>query len=276
MVEESRSRNPRQGAYYCVWTQGSVLSAEAVTALVAASYLPVEWQDSWVVAVSHSCDLASADFDAEPRAELIRGRLLPAHGVDGNFTWGKSPRRLHVEKADHPAIEFNAWERMDVPRAQLLAHAPDDERKLTEDQSRVLGRWIAKRYDRAAFPDSFNDRVRPIQSKLRKELKKPGLLMLDLYIVLHSEDELGENEEYRVVLRAVMAVEAFEERESRESCNSALLRVSGLLDDVDGIKVIDENVVPASDMSLDDLRFFKRWDYDDLSLRLGEARDGLL
>jgi hypothetical protein len=72
------------------WRQGHILPDDAVKAL----QLPADTvTDSVAIVVSHDCDLAQ-DPTVEPVVEIIVGHWIPT--ADGNFTYAKNARRLHL------------------------------------------------------------------------------------------------------------------------------------------------------------------------------------
>lgn len=269
-MDEYRSAPPR-------WEQGDVLGEEAVAYFVQEGELPGGWGEDWIVVVSHSCDLASEDMVAEPTAEVLRARPIGFSELNGNYTWGKNPRRLQVAVEASPqaaALDIYIHERIQISRQRLFLFAPDVERSLTNEVRRLVARWLAKRYWRQAFPDTFNARLAPVADKLRDALKKEGgVLIAALYLVLNTEEELDAEIPYRVGLRAVMNVDDFENQKSRDKGEQALRKVVERLGEVEYVEVVDWNLVPASEMSLDDLNYYRRWDYDDLTARSPEARE---
>jgi hypothetical protein len=254
--------------------QGDVVPSDAVDDWRAAGFVPAEWDAhaDWLVVVSHSCDLAATDVEAEPWAEVVRGRT--DEPADGNLTWGKNPRTLQIDAASDAPVTFSVHDRTRVPKHALQAHAPDSGRRLDTTERRCLAQWLGKRYVRAAFPDAFNDRVRPVASRLRKHLKKKGGALLGaLYVLLNSDDELPEGVPYEMVLRGVMAVEDHESPEKRAEALATMKAVASELGRLPDVELIDWDLVSAAEMSLDDLDYFQRWDYDDLSDRTeGAAR----
>lgn len=254
--------------------QGDVVPSEAVDDWRAGGWVPAEWDAhaDWLVVVSHSCDLAAADVEAEPWAEVVRGRTdAPA---DGNLTWGKNPRTLQIDTAPGSPVTFSVHDRARVPKHELQAHGPDRDRRLDTRERRCLAQWLGKRYVRAAFPDAFNDRVRPVTSRLRRHLKKAGGAVIGgLYVLLNSDDELPDEVPYEMVLRGVMAVEDHESPKRRAEALATMQAVAAELGRLPDVELSDWELVSAAEMSLDDLGYFQRWDYDDLSDRTeGSAR----
>ena len=82
------------------WRQGHVLCAKA---RVALELRHADADATCVVVISHDCDLASDDLDAEPHVEVIIGRVVSA--PNGNFSWGKAPRTLHLPMQRNGGLE---------------------------------------------------------------------------------------------------------------------------------------------------------------------------
>ena len=136
------------------WRQGHVLTAETVAAL---QLVPgEEATHHLVVIVSHDCDLAQ-DPSSEPIVEVIVGHRV--NSLDGNFTHGKNPRRLHIAAVDSGAaicIELMATARRPIRKQDLAGHLPSATVLLDPASRNVLQHWLAARYRRSAFPDSFD------------------------------------------------------------------------------------------------------------------------
>jgi hypothetical protein len=137
------------------WRQGHVLTAETVATLRLLS--EADPAHPAVVVVSHDCDLAQ-DPTNEPVVEVIVGRRVDS--MDGNFTHGKNPRRLHVPGTDAGAaicIELMATARRSIPKRDLISHVPSATVLIEASGRNTLQHWLAARYRRSAFPDAFDD-----------------------------------------------------------------------------------------------------------------------
>ena len=112
-----------------------------------------------VVVISHDCDLAQ-DPTNEPVVEVIIGRRVDS--LDGNFTNGKNPRRLHLPGTDAGAaicIELMATERRSIPKRDLVNHLPSATVLIDPARRNTLQYWLAARYRRSAFPDAFDSHL---------------------------------------------------------------------------------------------------------------------
>lgn len=155
------------------WRQGHILANPAAVELgiVAADRA----SDACVIVISHDCDVANADLAQEPNIEVIVGRIVGKS--DGNFTWAKAPRRLHLELSCADAtvtLELYSTEKILVPKHRLLGIYPDCTYLLAPKNLGVLQNWLAVRYRRAAFADLFVSRLSGtgLDKKLSKVLAK--------------------------------------------------------------------------------------------------------
>jgi hypothetical protein len=157
------------------WRQGHVLPPEA-----AASFGLTNGADAGstcAVVITHDCDLANEDLDAEPYVEVIVGRTVAS--ASGNFSWAKAPRTLHypVQRDGVPAtVELVATAKLALRKCDLAPFEPDRRFTLDGRTLAVLRRWLSARYDRAAFADSFVTRMRDAKAdiKLAKALEVHG------------------------------------------------------------------------------------------------------
>ncbi len=250
------------------WNQGSLLTIEAVNSLVDADFLPREWENKgYALVISHPCDLA-ADIAVEPFVEFVLA--TPIEQPDGNYRYGKSGRTLHLDatiddRREHFAISIHNYAR--VRRTDL--EPPDAQ--LDKQATQLVARWISRRYTRSAFPDTFNRRIDSRRPAMRKLLRREGHHISGIYLLLSSEEELYESVEYEIGLRATMRVADYEDSALRMNSQGAVDKLAELFNEVEGVGVDDHELCNEASMSLDDLRFYLRWDVDDLSLRDEDA-----
>lgn len=188
------------------WRQGHVLTAEAIQALGLSH--PETPDSTCVVVISHDCDLANHDLQVEPHVEIIIGRHLPEG--NGNYFWAKAPRTLHVDvlRDDAPAIvELVATAKGVVLKEALAAFAPDTAFSFPGKSLSALRSWLGIRYNRAAFPDPFVDRLS--QSKVDKRLAKiiepVGNLLSAVYFDVDGGKEIDHSDGSPYELKIVLA-----------------------------------------------------------------------
>lgn len=227
--------------------------------------------DLWVV-VTQDCDLVHPSFEKEPEVELVRLAALSPESKDGNLHWGDNPRVFQFYDPqsgdDQILFETQIHDRARVHRRYLADSSPDLARTLDPENIKRLCRWISQRYVRAAFPDEFNRRIKQTLDKLEdKKLKKKGDVLSGIYMLLDSDDELTKGEKYGIIVWATMKSGDYEDSEKRRTAQELVDAIEAALSGCDGIEIKDVHLKSEQQVTLDDLRLLKRWDYDSLSLR---------
>lgn len=170
------------------WRQGCVLGASDARVLGLSN--SSDDANEMVMVVSHDCDLASDNLTIEPHVEVVVGRFVEA--VNGTYTWGKSPRTLHlaIERRGAPvAVELVATSKRLVPKRSLAQFVPDAEFVIDRKGIGVLRGWLSARYNRTAFPNALVDRLKvaKFDVKLAKILEPQGDLISFVYFDIGNE-----------------------------------------------------------------------------------------
>jgi hypothetical protein len=184
------------------WRQSSILTRKDFQSVG----LPDTPDADLAVAISHDCDIANDNLDAEPVVEFIFTRTLDKH--DGNYTNGKNPRVLHLEyKHDGQTIwiELIASRRVTVRKNLLEVIQPDQTYSLVTCQ--ILQSWLAMRYRRLALPNSLVERLRPVSTYIEKEGRKNSSGILSFRLSYDPQDELLPEEPYELWLRIVYVID---------------------------------------------------------------------
>lgn len=223
-----------------------------------------ELEEALVVVFSHDCDIP------HPEEEYLEfGLVSRVEDCDGNLTYAKNPRRLHLENDDSGdgfSIAVEMRSKFDVRRENLVSFVL--EWPLSLQSVHVLQRWLANRYSRAAFPDSFNNRRSPARTVVRKILSKGtgGRHLSGVYVAV-SDEELPEDQDYEMVIIGAMPVESFEDPVLRMEAEATIADITGQLDRLKGLAVEDFFVLSEGEFTIDQFLRLKRLDFDDLSLR---------
>lgn len=170
------------------WRQGHVLPPEALTHLELVEAGQAE--GARTVVISHDCDLANDDLNAEPDVEVLVGRAVPA--LNGNYAWGKSPRTLHlpVQKgAGTEVLELVQTTKRCVPKTELAKFVPSAEHVMDPKSLSTLRSWLGIRYNRAAFADTFVERLSAAKAdeRLAQLLKSSGDLISFVFFRMEGE-----------------------------------------------------------------------------------------
>jgi len=182
-----------------LWRQGHVLAREDFQAVNLTDTGDAEL----AVAISHSCDIASAKLDLEPGVEFILARCLEQK--DGRFTYGKNARTLHLgyeHMGNTITLELIASKKRTVPKNLLEKIQPNLNYKLI-DNRQVLQSWLAARYDRHALPSSLVERLRDVFECIQKEGRKNASGILSFRLSYRPEGELPPEEHYDFNLKII-------------------------------------------------------------------------
>ncbi len=115
---------------------------------------------------------------------------------------------------------------------------------------------------RAAFPDAFNERARTAHQKIEKELKRNGEHVTGLFLMIDPDQECATGQDYRIVLRVTARRDAVADEKTELVLVRLARVVADALGSCAGIVVKDQQLVSEAEFTLEDLRFFKRWDWD--------------
>ena len=171
--------------------------------------------DSWLIVVSQSCDVVARKEDIEPYVEV-----LWAHPHAGKprtqFCDRRSTRRLDFRPnkdifPDTVLTVHASTDRFIVPRNALLAGHPDAHRTLSALAIKGLHAWLALRYNRPAWPESFVSRIQPVKDRLLEALKFLKDDVAEVRIaILPNDQELDAATMYAVAVFFVVPAEHFE------------------------------------------------------------------
>jgi hypothetical protein len=248
------------------WLQGSILRDQDLAELQQSSSEQTYRTAQVGVVASHSCDLAHHHPEGEPVAEVLVADIVASQ--DGNFTYGKHPRRLHLQMNSHleePCmLEFLPWRRLWVDRRELAKRVPDKDRFLLKEDVRVLSVWLAQRYQRVALPDDFNSLVQTVSKKRNKLHARISPHVSGLYVHIFPDRNLEEGEVYSMNLLALVPGEQKSEIDAVKQGTdelAELLRQCGI--DAESAVRAEDNV------SYGVVRRMKRFPLEHLSLRDG-------
>jgi hypothetical protein len=269
------------------WRQGHVLTSEAAKAL-GLSY-PESPDSTCVVVISHDCDLANDAIQIEPDVEVIVGRSLLKG--DGNYFWAKAPRTLHVDahKNDAPAvIELVATAKRLIPKQELAAFAPDGAYSFPSKSLPALRSWLGVRYNRAAFPDLFVDRLSQskVDKRLAKTIEPVGNLLSAVYFDVDGGREIDRSDGSPYELKIVLTYppgddpeQAAEEVEKLE-IEIAHIFEKKLFDQTNGkwngIALKGCMSISEDDLAVSKARLLTQWRLEYMTLKVDEGQPGAL
>ena len=260
------------------WRQGHVLPQEAVEALgFAHTNLP---EATCVIVISHDCDIANDDLSAEPDVEVIIG-CLPTT-TNGNFSWAKTPRTLHLETiraGTKVTIELTAVAKCIVSKEMLAAFYPDALHSLSGHSLSILRSWLAVRYNRAAFPDAFNNRLSDskVDRKLAKLIEPLEHRLSAVYFDIDGGVEIDRSDDSAYELKIVLVyppgddpVLAAEVIETLEDAIDKLFEVLHFHQDTNtwhGIELKTCMTISEDDLTVSLARLLTQWRLEHMTLK---------
>lgn len=267
------------------WRQGHVLTPEAVQALGLSH--PETPGDTCVVVISHDCDLANEVLQSEPDVEVIIGRHILKG--DGNYFWAKAPRTLHVEvmhDGTERIIELIATAKHSIPKQVLAEFFPDSAYAFSGKSLSVLRSWLGVRYNRAAFPDPFVDRLS--QSKIDKGLARiiepVGNLVSAVYFNVDDGKEVDHSDGSPYELAIVLAhppgedpehnADEVEKLETEIETLFAKKCFDQAAERWNGIALTACISISEDDLTISKARLLTQWRLEYMTLRAGEDSPG--
>lgn len=174
------------------WRQGSMIPVKGCHLL---SNCPSE---SIAMSISHDCDIANDNLDAEPHVEFVIGKI--SDRSDGNSKFAKNPRILDLEityKGNPAVLRVLAHQKHVISKELLVKFEPDENYNLNEVH--ILQSWLSARYRRQTLPDNLVDRLGPIFDFLEKNGKKHASGIITIFFDYEPKNEvLTEQEPYEL------------------------------------------------------------------------------
>lgn len=252
------------------WLQGAVVRSELALTLRPHVRIPNERDDAIFIVASQSCDIANNNLTEDPFIEL--SVAYPIDKIDGNCSFNKNGRKLHTtlkrfndtEEIGSISIEIKACEKFSVEKKMFLNATPDDTTRFFHDDLVGYVSWLGARYTRPALPTTFNERLSCAdpRGKLKNKAKKINEKLSGIYVQLHPNGEIGEDENYKVNLLGVVSPSYDGDldilRKSLESYAEIMTKAN---------MTVTTQVRSEDQVSIALIRRFNRFYYDDLSFR---------
>lgn len=259
------------------WRQGSLLAGPSAIALGLLS--EVESESRVLIAVSHDCDIATDNLRAEPTVEFIVGELIQK--VDGSCTRAKNARLLHLEfetAGGKRAFAFSIRDRRDVDKTLLADHAPAAGWKHSSASGLISLRWwLAARYFRSSFPDTFEARLKQsrLDERIDKLISPYGDDVYGIFVLV--DDGIGNNrnddEEHKLTVLVVYDAGSDDARVDEIKAAAAKITAAFTAKFYDGtsktwkkIELISCDAISDEVFSFADVRTFRQWRLEHRSL----------
>ena len=241
------------------WRQGSLVKMDGSI----ASHTPPKIIISGIyILVSQTCDIQTPALSVEPYIEIIL--CVPIKKIDGNFSHGKNPRKLHIpffKGNEEHYFECEMRNRFFVDRNKFTEIKPCLEYSVIQKNIDSIIDWIIKRYNRYAFPDQFNLRIN--RKVLRKIIENTHNDITHICIRLHTEEELPSSQPYKIQLYLLVDDGILESQHKK-----LITLLAGLVEEFERkgeIKVIDSAVLRLDQITVSEFTALRQLDFDFLS-----------
>lgn len=248
------------------WCQGAIIDRDFAKELCDSNNLnDFDADQDIAILISHDCDIVNPNYGAEPFVELLVAK--PILSTDGRYTDGRNPRKLQFSVGDdvEQAYEASIHDQIKILRNRLEPHFPCQQ-TLPSKIVKVIRHWVASRYTRHAFPDLFNERIRSAGKKIDNLLKNYGGALTSIYLILHSMKDVNPDEDYEIIIVGTILPDDIQSSLEGDALE-VMDKIGMLLDECEGISVIDSPLKTESEITLTDLRYMKKWSYDYMSFR---------
>lgn len=247
------------------WRQGSILRRDDHSRIDKRLRSSLR-TDARLVVVSHDCDVTSGDYNKEPLVEALVA--YPVSDKKGGRKFGKNPRELEFPirlNSSDTSYVAHASERFCIDRQLLEKITPDPQANLAVETVDNLRSWLAQRYSRSALPDEFGNRIEPIKNPMESLLDKKGSDVSAILVGIKPLGEARTDEPYEVNLYAVMPVDLYKQATLRTKAQALVDGLGKLFRGCAGIHLIDAELRAENDVTLDDMRYLRRFTNDYLS-----------
>lgn len=262
------------------WQQGAILNTED---LPNGMMETLGLDKGLYVVANQSCDVVQS-LEVEPSLELVKATPITCdHELyNGGFFNAKSARRLITPSPTSVRehyLHFDVKDKLQIPRGFLFSH--QDIRPcchLADSSGITFKTWLAMRYNRASFPDEFNERINRAKNKLVKGLEKqvngdPVCMFVEgLYFNISPETELDRGKDYELNCFALIPSDVpLEILDKVENCMGVF--ASDLGKERVVVQSMDALVMTMAEVTVEELRYYKRFSLEQLTLKHGESID---
>lgn len=229
----------------------------------------------WLVTISQTCDIVAPELTQEPLVEILWCRRIEKPRAQ--FRDLRSTRRLDFrpDRERHPDIVLTthaAEDRYVLPRSMLDGREPRADRRLASTSIRRLQGWMALRYARPAWPESFVQRVSVAKDDLVQALETIETDdIAEVRVALSPQDaELDASRAYRVAVFFIVDENIWvSDPERRRAIYAAFSAFVSSLKRCSGV-VVDEivsGVTSGVAFSWQQMQVTEAWNFANLTYR---------
>jgi|GEM_PF-1825887 len=250
------------------WRQGSIIEAGAIEHELLAGHAAA---NAFLV-LNQTCDLINDSLEKEPVVELLP--LARVAKADTALLNGRNPRKIHfgmVVDGTPCHVEAFAPGILTIDRKLLLERKPSLRWLLDTPELKSLLAWRAARYLRTAFPDAFENRLKPVFKDFRILVEGMHEHLHSLHIRVDPFGPLDECDSYEVDLLLVVRRSSHDVRETRDTVTTASKKLENLINSATGLVCTSCKVRAPHEINLEEIEGYLRWErYDYLSFGAGD------
>lgn len=258
------------------WRQGSVLDPESTKSL---NLIEENCSNRIAIVITHDCDLAS---ELEEFIDVIVG--VRTKELDPMLIEAKNPRRLHLElhsvSDSRVPIELCHTNRHTIYKKNRRLLQQTEDFSLPDNEKRTLKQWLAARYGRPAFPNSFEKRLRTkkgkrtVEQQIAKIVKPYSKHLVALFLDFGETRtiELPDGMPYYISISIVYdALEGgtnarLDAEKASQEIRELFAEVYGPVETATDVGLENCEAVADTHMTLSDIRRIDQWRLDYLSL----------
>lgn len=248
------------------WRQGSIIEAGVIGDESLAGQAGA---DAFLV-LNQTCDLVNDSLVKEPVVELLPlSRIAKA---DTGMLNGRNPRQIHFEVivGGSPCIvEAFAPKAVSLSRELFLKAKPSTNWCLGDPALKSLLAWRAARYLRTAFPDAFENRLKPVFKDFRTLVEGIHVHLHSLHIRVDPFGPLDENDAYEVDLLLVIRRNSHDVKATRDTVIVTGRQLEILINSATGLVCTSCKVRAPQEITLEEINGYLPWERHDY-LSFGE------
>lgn len=259
------------------WRQCSIFSASSCPELYNKLVAEHKVENAFYMVLSHPCSLLNPNLIIEPYLEYIVCEEIS--DLDGNASFGKNPRLLHIELEELNGLKLKLEQKARGFISKIsIASEPPLFSCLSDKNESLIVRWMANRYITTALPDEFESRVAKQKSKLTKAFStEVGITCKAVYISLNEFVlDLPKEEKYECILVFLISDANYENYTREEDgeghiYNDFLKRIDTVFQSIDGIDLKTTMFISENNLTIGQLESgrLKRWQFDYISVSKG-------
>ncbi|WP_289029679.1 hypothetical protein [uncultured Paraglaciecola sp.] len=267
----------RKSAMENGWRQCSIFDAKSCPNLYNSLPDKHKVKDAYYMVLSHPCSLLNPNLDSEPNLEYIICERI--RNIDGNATYGKNPRLLHIQLDEIEGIilKLEQKNRGFIDKSFITVETPFFSALSIKNES-LITRWMANRYISTALPDEFERRITKTKSKLSKTFSNEiGATCKAVYISLNEFiKDLEASENYECLLVFILSQSSYEtyveeEDNDKTSYSDFIKRIVEIFTTVEGVDLKTALFVSEKNFTIEQVESgsLRKWQFDYVSVSKG-------